>query len=53
MISADYTDVVISDIILALFEDTGLYKVNYYTGIFYLDLEKSKILYFEEKCKIM
>ena len=32
MISADYTDVVISDIILALFEDTGLYKVNYYTG---------------------
>ena len=32
MISTDYPEVVISDITLALFEDTGLYKVNYYTG---------------------
>ena len=28
MISTDYTEVVISDITLALFEDTGFYKVN-------------------------
>ena len=32
MISTDYHEVVISDITLALFEDTGLYKANYYTG---------------------
>ena len=32
MISFDYSDVVISDITLALLEDTGFYKVNYYTG---------------------
>ena len=32
MISTDYPEVVISDITLAFFEDTGLYKVNYYTG---------------------
>ena len=32
MISTDYPDAAISDITLALFEDTGLYKVNYYTG---------------------
>ena len=32
MISSDYTEVVMSDIILALLEDTGYYKINYYTG---------------------
>ena len=32
MISFDYMDVVISDITLALFEDSGFYEVNYYTG---------------------
>ena len=32
MISHDYYDVVISDITLALFEDSGNYKVNYYSG---------------------
>ena len=32
MISSDYTDVVISDITLAVLEDTKFYKVNYYTG---------------------
>lgn len=30
MISYDYDDVVISYIILALFEDSGWYEVNYY-----------------------
>ena len=32
MISTDYLDGVISDISIALFEDTGYYKVNYYSG---------------------
>ena len=32
MISTNYIDNVISDITLALFEDSGLYKVNYYSG---------------------
>ena len=32
MISTDFQEKVISDITLALFEDTGFYKVNYYTG---------------------
>ena len=41
MISIDYTEIVISDIILALFEDTGFYKVNYILKA-YLDLVKIK-----------
>ena len=32
MISTDYNDNVLSDITLALFEDSGFYQVNYYTG---------------------
>ena len=32
MISTDYPDQAISDITLGLFEDTGFYKVNYYSG---------------------
>ena len=32
MISTDFQEKVISDMTLALFEDTGFYKVNYYTG---------------------
>ena len=32
MISSDYEEIVISDITLALFEDSGWYTVNYYTG---------------------
>ena len=32
MISTDYSDTVLSDITLALFEDSGFYKVNYYSG---------------------
>jgi hypothetical protein len=31
MISTDYPEIVISDITLALFEDSGWYEVNYYT----------------------
>ena len=32
MIAVDYNDVVISEITLAMFEDSGWYSVNYYTG---------------------
>ena len=32
MISTDYIDTTLSDITLGLFEDTGYYKVNYYSG---------------------
>ena len=32
MISMDYIDTVISDITLALFEDSGFYQVEYYSG---------------------
>ena len=32
MIGTDYGEIVISEITLALFEDSGWYKVNYYTG---------------------
>ena len=32
MVSTDYDETVISDITLALFEDSGWYKANYYTG---------------------
>ena len=35
MMSSDYGEIVISDITLALFEDSGWYEVNYYTaGLF-------------------
>ena len=32
MISTDYPELVVSDITLAVFEDSGWYTVNYYTG---------------------
>ena len=32
MISTDYSELVVSDITLAVFEDSGWYGVNYYTG---------------------
>ena len=32
MISTDYIDVVLSDISIALFEDSGFYEVEYYSG---------------------
>ena len=32
MVSTDFPDIAISDITLALFEDSGFYKVNYYSG---------------------
>ena len=50
MISTDYTEVVISDITLALFEDTGLYKVNYYTGGLFRFGKNQGCSFLEEKC---
>ena len=32
MISTDYNEIAISDMSLALFEDSGWYEANYYTG---------------------
>ena len=32
MISIDYSEIVVSDITLAVFEDSGWYSVNYFTG---------------------
>ena len=50
MISTDYTEVVISDITLALFEDTGFYKVNYYTGGLFRFGKNQGCSFLEEKC---
>ena len=50
MISTDYPEVVISDITLALFEDTGFYKVNYYTGGLFRFGKNQGCSFLEEKC---
>ena len=50
MISTDYTEVVISDITLALFEDTGFYKVNYYTGGLFRFGKNQGCAFLEEDC---
>ena len=50
MISTDYPDVAISNITLAVFEDTGFYKVNYYSaGLFKYGKNKG-CDFFERKC---
>ena len=50
MISTDYTENVISDITLALFEDTGFYKVNYYTGGLFRFGKNQGCAFLEELC---
>ena len=50
MISSDYTEIVISDITLALFEDTGFYKVNYYTGGLFRFGKNQGCSFLNEKC---
>jgi hypothetical protein len=50
MISIDYNEIVISDITLALFEDTGFYKVNYYTGGLFRFGKNQGCSFLEEKC---
>ena len=50
MISTDYPEIVISDITLAVFEDSGFYKVNYYTGGLFRFGKGEGCNFFNEKC---
>ena len=50
MIASDYSDIVLSDISLALFEDTGFYKVNKYTGGLFRFGKNQGCSFFEKKC---
>ena len=50
MISSDYTEVVVSDITLALLEDTGFYKINYYTGGLFRYGKNQGCAFLEKKC---
>ena len=50
MIGADYTEIVISDISLALLEDTGFYKINYYTGGLFRYGKNQGCSFFQKKC---
>ena len=52
MISTDYVDTVLSDISLALFEDTGYYKVNYYSGGLFKYGKNKGCDFINEKCII-
>ena len=50
MISTNYSEIVISDITLAYFEDTGFYKVNYYTGGLFRFGKNKGCSFLEEEC---
>ena len=50
MISTDYEDKVLSDISLAVFEDSGWYKVNYYTGGLFKFGKGEGCSFLEDKC---
>ena len=50
MISTDYDDIVLSDISLALFEDSGFYKVNYYSGGLFKFGKNKGCDFFSKKC---
>ena len=52
MISVTYHENVISDITLALFEDSGWYKVNYYTGGLFKFGKNKGCEFFEKDCLI-
>ena len=52
MISTDFQEKVISDMTLALFEDTGFYKVNYYTGGLFKFGKNKGCDFFKESCII-
>ena len=52
MISTNYPDVAISDITLALFEDSGFYKVNYYSGGLFKFGKNKGCDFFDTKCII-
>ena len=50
MISTDYPDNAISNITLALFEDSGFYKVNYYSGGLFKFGKNKGCEFFKKKC---
>ena len=50
MVSPDYPDVAMSDITLALFDDTGFYKVNYYSGGLFKFGKSKGCRFFNRKC---
>ena len=50
MISTDYNDNVLSDITLALFEDSGFYQVNYYTGGLFKFGKNKGCSFLNQKC---
>ena len=52
MIATDYPEIVISDISLAVFEDSGFYKVNYYTGGLFRFGKGEGCKFFNQKCLI-
>ena len=52
MIATDYPEIVISDISLAVFEDSGYYKVNYYTGGLFRFGKGEGCDFFNKKCII-
>lgn len=50
MISTDYIENILSDITLALFEDSGLYKVEYYSGGLFKFGKNAGCSFFNQKC---
>ena len=50
MVSTDYPEVAMSDITLALIEDTGFYKVNYYSGGLFKFGKNKGCNFFNKKC---
>ena len=53
MISTNYPEMTISDITLAFLEDTGFYKVNYYTGGLFRYGKNQGCSFLEEDCVSM
>ena len=49
-ISQDYPENVISDITLALFEDSWWYEVNYYTGRIFRFVKSQDYRFLKSKC---
>jgi hypothetical protein len=52
MVSINYQENTISDITLALFEDSGWYKPNYYTGGLFRFGKDKGCQFFEKKCLV-
>ena len=50
MMSTNYVEPTISDITLALFEDSGIYQVNYYTGGLFKFGKNKGCAFFNRKC---